>query len=57
MMSNEPKLTSPKEVRGLLAELGHRPNKGLGQNFLIDANILDIIAKTADIQPDESVLI
>ena len=56
MMSNEPKLTSPKEVRGLLAELGHRPNKGLGQNFLIDANILDIIAKTADIQPDESVL-
>jgi len=55
-MSAEPRLTSPKEVRALLARLGHRPNKGLGQNFLIDANILDIIADTADIQPGESVL-
>ncbi len=55
-MSDEPRLTSPKEVRGLLAQLGHRPNKGLGQNFLIDANILDIIADAADIQPDENVL-
>jgi 16S rRNA (adenine1518-N6/adenine1519-N6)-dimethyltransferase len=55
-MSEEPRLTSPKEVRGLLAQLGHRPNKGLGQNFLIDANILDIIAQTANIQPNESVL-
>jgi 16S rRNA (adenine1518-N6/adenine1519-N6)-dimethyltransferase len=55
-MSDEPRLTSPKEVRGLLAQLGHRPNKGLGQNYLIDANILDIIADVADIQPDESVL-
>lgn len=55
-MNEEPRLTSPKEVRGLLAQLGHRPNKGLGQNYLIDANILDIIADTADIQPDEQVL-
>ncbi len=55
-MSDEPRLTSPKEVRGLLAQLGHRPNKGLGQNYLIDANILDIIAETADIQPAESIL-
>ena len=55
-MSEEPRLTSPKEVRGLLAQLGHRPNKGLGQNYLIDANILDIIADTAAIQPDENVL-
>lgn len=55
-MKSEPRLTSPKEVRELLAQLGHRPNKGLGQNYLIDANILDIIADTADIQPNESVL-
>jgi 16S rRNA (adenine1518-N6/adenine1519-N6)-dimethyltransferase len=55
-MSDEFKLTSPKEVRALLESLGHRPNKGLGQNYLIDANILDIIANTADIQPSESVL-
>ncbi|MBT8042097.1 MAG: ribosomal RNA small subunit methyltransferase A [Pontiella sp.] len=55
-MSTEPRLTSPKEVRALLEQLGHRPNKGLGQNYLIDANILDIIADTADIQAGESVL-
>ncbi len=55
-MSEEPRLTSPKEVRALLESLGHRPNKGLGQNYLIDANILDIIANTADIHADESVL-
>ncbi len=55
-MEVNPRLTSPKEVRALLEKLGHRPNKGLGQNFLIDANILDIIANTAEIQPDESVL-
>jgi 16S rRNA (adenine1518-N6/adenine1519-N6)-dimethyltransferase len=56
MMSQEPRLTSPTEVRALLATLGHRPNKGLGQNYLIDSNILDIIANTAEIHPDESVL-
>jgi 16S rRNA (adenine1518-N6/adenine1519-N6)-dimethyltransferase len=55
-MEVNPRLTSPKEVRGLLAQLGHRPNKGLGQNYLIDANILDIIADTAGIRPDEHVL-
>jgi 16S rRNA (adenine1518-N6/adenine1519-N6)-dimethyltransferase len=50
------KLTSPKEVRALLEHLGHRPNRGLGQNYLIDANILDIIAKTADIKPTDALL-
>ncbi|MDF7809519.1 16S rRNA (adenine(1518)-N(6)/adenine(1519)-N(6))-dimethyltransferase RsmA [Pontiellaceae bacterium B12219] len=55
-MSEEFRLTSPKDVRALLESLGHRPNKGLGQNYLIDANILDIIANTADIQPSEKVL-
>ena len=54
--SDEPRLTSPREVRALLDELGHRPNKGLGQNFLIDANMLDIIADSAGIQPNEGVL-
>ncbi len=55
-MTDTPRLTSPKEVRALLEKLGHRPNKGLGQNFLIDANILDIIAKTAELQPTDAVL-
>ena len=55
-MEVNPRLTSPREVRALLEKLGHRPNKGLGQNYLIDANILDIIAEAADIQPNEAVL-
>jgi 16S rRNA (adenine1518-N6/adenine1519-N6)-dimethyltransferase len=55
-MSEETRLTSPKEVRELLDRLGHRPNKGMGQNYLIDANILDIIVNTAEIHPDDSVL-
>jgi 16S rRNA (adenine1518-N6/adenine1519-N6)-dimethyltransferase len=50
------RLTSPKEVRALLERLGHRPNKGLGQNYLIDANILEIIAEQADIKPTDGVL-
>lgn len=42
------KLTSPSVIRSLLDGLGHRPNKGLGQNYLIDSNILGIIVDAAD---------
>jgi 16S rRNA (adenine1518-N6/adenine1519-N6)-dimethyltransferase len=44
------------EVRRLLAELGIRPSKVLGQNFLIDGNILQIILREADVRRDETVL-
>ena len=50
------KLTSPKEVQALLQHLGHRPNRGLGQNYLIDANILDIITNTASINSSDTIL-
>ena len=50
------KLTSPSQVQALLHLRGLTPNSLLGQNFLIDANIRDIILKTADIQPDDVVL-
>lgn len=50
------RLTSPSGVREILARLGHRPNKGLGQNYLIDANILRIITDAADLQPEDSAL-
>lgn len=33
-----------------------RPLKSLGQNFLVDSNIIDRIIQTAAIQPDQSVL-
>jgi 16S rRNA (adenine1518-N6/adenine1519-N6)-dimethyltransferase len=44
------------EVRRLLDELGVRPSKALGQNFLIDGNILQIILREADVRRDETVL-
>ena len=33
-----------------------RPLKSLGQNFLVDGNIIDKIIQAADIQPDQAVL-
>ena len=35
---------------------GVRPKRDLGQNFLIDSNILDVIARAADLQRDDVVL-
>ena len=51
-----PRLTSPSIIRELLDGLGHRPNKGLGQNYLIDSNILGIIVSAADISQNDSCL-
>ena len=31
---------TPSETREVLAEIGHRPKKQLGQNFLVDGNIV-----------------
>ena len=44
------------EVRRLIAELDLRPSKALGQNFLIDGNILQIILREADVRRDETVI-
>lgn len=49
-------LTSPREVVALLTEHGVRPNKVLGQNFLIDRNILDLIVASAELTPEVKVL-
>jgi 16S rRNA (adenine1518-N6/adenine1519-N6)-dimethyltransferase len=35
---------------------GIRPNRELGQNFLIDSNILDVIGRAAELGPDDVVL-
>lgn len=51
-----PRLTSPSVIRSLLVDLGHRPNKGLGQNYLIDGNILDILVEAAHIAPQDQLL-
>jgi 16S rRNA (adenine1518-N6/adenine1519-N6)-dimethyltransferase len=49
-------LTAPSEVKALLSELDFRPNKILGQNFLIDSNILKILLTTANLRPDDAVI-
>ncbi|MBP5719270.1 MAG: 16S rRNA (adenine(1518)-N(6)/adenine(1519)-N(6))-dimethyltransferase RsmA [Abditibacteriota bacterium] len=40
-------LSSPAVIKNILAERGLMPKKGLGQNFLIDKNILRKIAESA----------
>jgi 16S rRNA (adenine1518-N6/adenine1519-N6)-dimethyltransferase len=49
-------LTSLSQVRSLLAEHGIRPSKALGQNFLIDLNILNILLDTAALSSRDRVL-
>ena len=39
-----------------MARHGIRPNRELGQNFLVDDNILDVIGRTAELSPDNVVL-
>jgi 16S rRNA (adenine1518-N6/adenine1519-N6)-dimethyltransferase len=39
-----------------LKAFGVRPNRELGQNFLIDSNLLDVIARAAELAPDDVVL-
>ena len=55
-MVQKTQLNRPSEVHALLERLGHRPNRGLGQNFLIDANILQLIVDTAVLKPEDAVL-
>lgn len=43
-------------LRNLLAERGIRPKNKLGQNFLIDLNLLDLIVRTAELTKEDCVL-
>jgi len=49
-------LTSPKVIQDLLANAGLSPRHALGQNFLIDRNILDIIVGAASLTREDHVL-
>jgi len=49
-------LTSPKTLKELLSKYETRPSKGLGQNFLIDKNVLRRIIESADIKPNDIIL-
>lgn len=50
------KLTRPSVVKELLESLQLKPNKTLGQNFLIDGNILRMIVALAKPEPEETIL-
>jgi 16S rRNA (adenine1518-N6/adenine1519-N6)-dimethyltransferase len=39
-----------------MREFGIRPNRELGQNFLVDDNILEVIGRAAELRPDDVVL-
>jgi 16S rRNA (adenine1518-N6/adenine1519-N6)-dimethyltransferase len=49
-------LTSPKTIKEIFEKNNIKPNKILGQNFLIDKNILDKIIKASDLKPTDIVL-
>jgi 16S rRNA (adenine1518-N6/adenine1519-N6)-dimethyltransferase len=51
-----PALLGPVEVRELAARLGIRPTKTLGQNFVIDANTVRRIVRTADLRAGDHVV-
>lgn len=49
-------LTSPRVVRELMTRYGVSFKKGLGQNFLVDRNILAKIIKAAELNEEDAVL-
>lgn len=51
-MSGEPRQASLRRLR----RFGVRPNRELGQNFLIDNNILGVIGRAAELDPADVVL-
>ena len=50
------KLTKPSDVRALLADMDFHPSRVLGQNFLIDFNILTILLDAAELTHRDGVL-
>ncbi|MDQ1512844.1 MAG: rRNA (adenine1518-N6/adenine1519-N6)-dimethyltransferase [Microbacteriaceae bacterium] len=56
MTVGEARLLGPAEVRALAAELGIRPTKRLGQNFVHDPNTVRRIVRAAELSPDDVVV-
>jgi 16S rRNA (adenine1518-N6/adenine1519-N6)-dimethyltransferase len=52
-MSHPPTQT---EIRALLAQAGLRPNRRLGQHFLVDGNLMRLLVAEADLAPTDTVL-
>lgn len=52
----EDSIATPKHTRRILDRYGLKLHKGLGQNFLIDQNIIEKIIDSADIKGDELIV-
>ena len=52
MVSHEPRQASLRRLR----QFGVHPNRELGQNFLIDDNLLGVIGRAAELRPGDVVL-
>lgn len=50
-----PSLTKPSVVRALLERHGLAADRRLGQNFLVDAGLLEVIVRAASIRPGQEV--
>ncbi len=54
---SEPVTQLPRQASlSRLRRFGIRPNRELGQNFLIDDNILDVVGRAAELEPSDVVL-
>ncbi len=49
-------MQTKRQIQELLASAGVRPNKRLGQHFLIDLNLMRLLVKTANINNNDIVL-
>jgi 16S rRNA (adenine1518-N6/adenine1519-N6)-dimethyltransferase len=47
---------SPSATRELLTQLGHHPKRALGQNFLVDGNIVRKSLELAEVRPGDTVV-
>lgn len=50
------RLTAPSRIRQLIGKHGLRIKKSLGQNFLVDQNILDKIVAASEVHPNDTVI-
>ena len=55
-VSSEVRLLTARDVRELAEQLGVRPTKRLGQNFVIDPNTVRRIARASHPLPDDVVV-
>lgn len=49
-------MSTAAELRDLLAGLGVHPSRKLGQNFMVDGNLLDAMVRDADPRPGQAIL-